>query len=163
MAIYININKGVSHFFLQMSFSLSCLCLHPNFWAWVSFHLSLLPHSSMFWWGRTSSIVSRLNTLPWSFLLGNKNDNPQKTVPIYKMLLHYFLIQLMLVFNQSLLYIFLLIFSWNKISIITLLLYSLTFCSLRKQAKEVSIFAGASLVFRIFICSVIQKDQESQL
>ena len=37
---------------------------------------------------------------------------------------------------------------------------SLTSFSFRKQAKEVSVFAGASLIFRIFLCSVIHKDQE---
>lgn len=132
MPICININKSIFHSFLQTSRSFSYLCLHTNFWACISFHLSLLHHRSMFWWGHTSSIVSRLNALPLSFLLDDKNNNLSKTVPIYKMLLHYFLIQLILVFNPSPLYTFLLIFYWNKITIITLLLYSLNFCSFRK-------------------------------
>jgi len=72
----------------------------------------------------------------------------------------FFLIQLILVFNPSTLYTFFLIFSLNKISKITLLVFRLTFCSFRKQTKEVNIFAGASLVFRIFLCSDIQKDHE---
>lgn len=40
------------------------------------------------------------------------------------------------------------------------LVHSLTFCLFTKQAKQVSIFAGVSSVFKIFIFSVIQKDQE---
>lgn len=55
---------------------------------------------------------------------------------------------------------FLLILFLNKISKITLLVFDLNFCSFRKQVKEVSVFAGAPLDFRICICSVIQKDQE---
>lgn len=39
-------------------------------------------------------------------------------------------------------------------------MFDLNFCSFRKQLKEVSVFAGAPVVFRICICSVIQKDQE---
>lgn len=39
-------------------------------------------------------------------------------------------------------------------------MFDLNFCSFRKQLKEVSVFAGALVVFRICICSVIQKDQE---
>lgn len=64
-----------------------------------------------------------------------------------------------IVFQYYCFSIFILIFSSNKITKITLLVCSLSFFSFKTQTKEVNTFTDVSLFFRIFICCIIKKDQ----